>query len=191
MAALSNAAQAAHDFANLNRQIEHIHFFTDNTSAISTIFNPGKGSCQLYASNFHQLMCKFLDGDPGNTLDIAWCPSHSEILGNTRADALAKEACELDWSTSPRLGGSTIANRIPPSLNPTPHFKTLRRNRELFGRIVQCRTGHAYTAILGTHKGIIALTQFLKDSGAFTCTGKDILPRSLPEFIDKPLPQID
>ena len=46
-------------------------------------------------------------------------------------------------------------------------------------------------AILGTRKGIIALTQFLKESGAFTRTGKDILPRSLPEFIDEPLPQID
>ncbi|TFK59384.1 hypothetical protein BDN72DRAFT_780832, partial [Pluteus cervinus] len=42
-------------------------------------------------------------------------------------------------------------------------------------------------AILRTPKGVIALTQFLKESGAFTRTGKSTLPRPLPGFIDEPL----
>jgi len=40
---------------------------------------------------------------------------------------------------------STGSNRIPPSLNPTKHFVALKDQREVFGRLVQCRTGHAYT----------------------------------------------
>ncbi|KAJ7471919.1 hypothetical protein FB451DRAFT_1251417 [Mycena latifolia] len=36
-----------------------------------------------------------------------------------------------------------MANRFPPSLRPTPHFRTLKR--EIFGRVTQCRTGHGYT----------------------------------------------
>jgi hypothetical protein len=34
---------------------------------------------------------------------------------------------------------------VEPSLNPTTHFRNLKENREVFGRLVQCRTGHAYT----------------------------------------------
>jgi len=36
------------------------------------------------------------------------------------------------------------ANWFPPSLQPTPHFKDLRDKRELFGRLLQCCTGHGY-----------------------------------------------
>jgi hypothetical protein len=40
-----------------------------------------------------------------------------------------------------------IANRFPSSLRlrPSKHFTALKNNRELFGRTVQCRTGHGYT----------------------------------------------
>ncbi|KAJ6528059.1 hypothetical protein B0H19DRAFT_969320 [Mycena capillaripes] len=36
-----------------------------------------------------------------------------------------------------------MANRFPPSLKPTPHFKSLKR--EVFGRVTQCRIGHCFT----------------------------------------------
>jgi hypothetical protein len=35
--------------------------------------------------------------------------------------------------------------RFPPSLRPSAHFSSLKNNRELYGRTVQCRTGHGYT----------------------------------------------
>ena len=38
-----------------------------------------------------------------------------------------------------------ISNRIKPFLNPTNHFLGLKGNLEAFGRLLQCRTGHAYT----------------------------------------------
>ena len=42
-------------------------------------------------------------------------------------------------------GRFAIANRFPPSLKPTNHFLSLKNNRELFGRTLQCRTRHGYT----------------------------------------------
>ncbi|KAJ7016215.1 hypothetical protein C8F04DRAFT_982495 [Mycena alexandri] len=36
-----------------------------------------------------------------------------------------------------------MANRFPPSLRPTPHFISLKR--EVFGRVTQCRIGHCFT----------------------------------------------
>src|SRR6266568_5517779 len=42
-------------------------------------------------------------------------------------------------------GKYAISNGIPPSLKPTLHFHKLDDEREIFGRTVQCRTGHAYT----------------------------------------------
>ena len=43
-----------------------------------------------------------------------------------------------------RKGRFAIANRIPSSLNLTKHFTGLQNQREVFGRLVQCRTGYAY-----------------------------------------------
>ena len=50
-----------------------------------------------------------------------------------------------DWQRTPKKGRFAISNRIPPSLNPTKHFTELKDQREVLGRLVQCRTGHAYT----------------------------------------------
>ena len=50
-----------------------------------------------------------------------------------------------EWRSQPKTGRYAVSNQIPPSLNPTPHFRQLKGNRELFGRLTQCRTGHAYT----------------------------------------------
>ena len=46
---------------------------------------------------------------------------------------------------APKVGRFAIANRSPPSLRPTQHFLNLKNNREAFGRVLQCRTRHAYT----------------------------------------------
>ena len=50
-----------------------------------------------------------------------------------------------EWKTAEIRGQWAAANRLAPSLKPTPHFKNLYRKREVFGRLVQCRTGHGYT----------------------------------------------
>lgn len=50
-----------------------------------------------------------------------------------------------EWRKAPKEGRYGISNRIAPSLRPTKHFKELENSRELFGRLLQCRTGHGYT----------------------------------------------
>jgi len=149
----------------------HIHIFADNVSAIKTVLDPKPRQGQLLAYTFYQHMLQWLQKNPVNTLRVAWCPGHSDIPGNKQADQLAKEATLLpssseptithnihhareclkrDWTTlwrnsSPHQGSWATANWIPLSLNPTPHFLALADRRELFGQLLQCKTGHSYS----------------------------------------------
>ena len=171
MAGLMMGAKLAANFTTRRPEIMKIVFFVDNSAAAGAVFDPKPNPGQLYAARFHRKMTKFLNNDPTHSIEVAWCPSHCNILGNDRPDELAKEATQLawnaligtsrafalhrakattqlawvhDWQKSPRKGRFVIANRIPPSLNPTKHFTELQNQREVFGRLVQCRTGHAY-----------------------------------------------
>jgi hypothetical protein len=49
-----------------------------------------------------------------------------------------------EWKMAPKTGRYAMANRFPPSLKPTKHFKALDGKREVFGRLTQCRIGHGY-----------------------------------------------
>jgi len=116
-------------------------------------------------------MLQWLEKNSDNTLRIAWCPGHSDIPGNERADQLAKEVAlfpssseptithsirhareylkrswNISWRNSfPQQGSWATANRIPPSFHPTPHFLELAGRRELFKQLLQYRTGHSYS----------------------------------------------
>ena len=172
MAALAKAASIASnlvpDFPNTNR----IFIFSDSAAAVRAITDPKPGPAQYFTLSFHNLIRPLLTTHPNLSITVAWCPSHCGIPGNERADTLAKEAttlgCQIpfsttrsnakrrskstvvkmwqkDWKNTPKTGRYAIANRITPSLNPTKHFQQLRCKREIFGRVLQCRTGHAYT----------------------------------------------
>jgi len=157
---------------DLSSKITKIIFFVDNSAAAGTIFDPKPNPGQLYAAKFHHKMAKFLDDNNTHSIEVAWCPSHCNIPGNDRADELAKEATQLAWSMpigtsraftlrkakattqsawvqhwqrAPCKGRFAIANRIPPSLNPTKHFMELQNQHKVFGHLVQCCTSHAYT----------------------------------------------
>ena len=172
MAALSIGATKAAEFLQHSPNITHVAFFTDNAAATTAITDPKPKSSQFFALKFHHTIRPLLTSHNNLKISISWCPSHCGITGNERADKLAKEATELerqipfsvshsnakrrakssslklwqiDWKNSPRTGRYAIANRLKPSLNPTTHFKNLKNNREIFGRVIQCRTGHSYT----------------------------------------------
>ena len=170
MAGLMMAAKTTCKHAKRQNTINHIFLFADNTSAVSAIFDPKPAPGQIYAIKAHHHLTRFLDANPENQVTIAWCPGHQNIRGNKRADKLAKEArnrsCEApnsyslsraqrkakattgilwrkEWRSTPKLGGYATANRIPPSTSPTNAFS--RTPREVFGRLIQCRTNHNYT----------------------------------------------
>lgn len=100
---------------------------------------------------------------------IAWIPGHHNIVGNERADELAKAATRRDdmphstyanarrrnkegirqkWTESwyrdvaMQTGRFAIANRLPPTLKPRQHFT--HTPQEVYGRLIQCRTGHGF-----------------------------------------------
>ena len=172
MAALSLGASLAAEFINAHPNTSHIAFFTDNTAATLAISDPKPQAAQLFAAKFHNSITPLLETHPNLSISISWCPSHCGIIGNDRANQLAKEATQLErntpysvsrsnavrrtksttlklwkqeWEKQPLNGRYAIANRFPPSLRPTPHFQQLKDNRELFGRLTQCRTGHNYS----------------------------------------------
>ncbi|KAJ3562483.1 hypothetical protein NP233_g9541 [Leucocoprinus birnbaumii] len=93
--------KAAISKANENPEIRHIHIYADNVSAIGTIHDPKPRQGQLLALSFYNDMHKWLDAHPENQLSIEWCPGHTDIPGNDRADALAKEAISLASSSDP------------------------------------------------------------------------------------------
>ena len=172
MAALSIGATQAAEYITDHPNITHITFFADNAAAVLAIADPRPQAAQIFTTNFHNTIRHVLETHNARTIKIAWCPSHCRIKGNDRADTLAKEATQrerqtpysvscsnalrcskntilklwqIDWRNLPKEGNFAIANRFPPSLKPTPHFLQLQHDHELFGRLTQCRTGHAYT----------------------------------------------
>ena len=110
----------------------------------------------------------FLDVNRRATLEVSWVPGHMGIEGNDRADALAKEATDLEparetttlaklyqqlreemkskwiteWANKPMTGPYAIADRIPPSLAGPHTFRTLDRNT--LGLVTQERTGYGH-----------------------------------------------
>jgi ribonuclease HI len=172
MAALAKAASIASNIITDSPNIDKLNFFSDSAAAVRAIVDPKPGSAQYFTLSFHNHIRPLLETHPNLTVTVSWCPSHCDIPGNERADTLAKEAttlgCQIpfsttrsnakrrskgsinktwqrDWRNSPKTGRFAIANRIEPSLNPTKHFQHLKSKREVFGRVLQCRTGHAYT----------------------------------------------
>jgi hypothetical protein len=115
---------------------------------------------------------RFLNSNPTHTVSLIWTASHSNIPGNERADELAKNGGNLAssappyassfanmkrrakekmlndwtkiWKSTPRHGHFAISNRFPPSLKPTKRLTHLENKGEIFGRVIQCRTGHGY-----------------------------------------------
>jgi hypothetical protein len=157
MAALAVSASKAANLHNDFPNISNIYIFADNAAAILAITDPKPGPAQFFAFKFHHTIKPLLDGDPNLTITVVWCPSHCDIRGNDRADELAKAATSLecqipfsvtranarrrekrsslplwlqDWRKAQKIGRYGVVNHIPPSLNPTPHFLSLKNKRE-------------------------------------------------------------
>ncbi|KAG8794770.1 hypothetical protein FRC16_010367 [Serendipita sp. 398] len=145
-----------------------IFLFSDNTSAVRSIPSAALGSSQSESQDFLEAAKGFLDGHPQTSIHISWVPGHRNILGNDRADGIAKAACHLEpqttkttlahyyrtvkkslidawrnaWTETPRRGNYAIADRLPPSILGSYPFR--QYDRATFGLITQVRTGHGH-----------------------------------------------
>jgi hypothetical protein len=160
------------DFDIIASPITHIHFFTDNSSALFSIRNPG--SCvasQFSVIEFLKQVTSFLGMSNMHRVSVEWVPGHHGIYGNELADDRAREGTSLPsclpweatvsfrhrtmkeealerwrvlWQDNPTGHRSLYhpADHFLPSL--TPSWQLCHLPRQLFGLVLQCRTGHAF-----------------------------------------------
>lgn len=152
--------------------IRRVRFFADNTGAIQRVYKGTPGYDQLCSTRFREAIHAIVDATPNCRISVEWVPGHHGIEGNDVADDLAKrgsakvpiradystaafagnlckKALRESWTLAWRAESETRhrsdysdANRIPPSIKPSKHFRSL--SRKTFSRVLQCRTGHAH-----------------------------------------------
>lgn len=164
---LTQATKAATEYTRWHEQVRHVHVFADNTAAVTSIYEPKPTPGQLQMVRTTHMVDDFLNRDEGRTFSIEWCPGHKDVEGNERADEEAKLGSEAwsqdfttmtnakrstkesaleewrkDWQRASTTGGFSIANRMKPRWKPREHVT--HTPREVFGRLTQCRTKHAF-----------------------------------------------
>jgi len=95
MFAFAHASMKASTFMSDYPDIVHISFFSDNLSAIQSIFTPSVHPAQLCSLLFRKHIISFLHSSPQTSVTVKWSPGHTDILGNEWADSLAKDATLL------------------------------------------------------------------------------------------------
>lgn len=72
-----------------------IYLFVDNQEVLRNIRFPPSNPRKRPSTTSRMAVIEFLESHEQNRLEIWWTPSHSGIVGNERADRLAKEATRL------------------------------------------------------------------------------------------------
>ena len=169
--ALQCAAGPAFGFAlSLPTPGAHVYFFADNDAAIRCILSRAPRAGQHHSVVFTDTAEAFLTLDDTLRLTVEWVPGHEGIYGQDISDEMAKAGTTLPsalphtltltraardatkqaaatwterWRAQTRRNAFAPADRIPPSLRPTPHLQAL--DKRTLARLVQCRSGHAFT----------------------------------------------
>jgi ribonuclease HI len=146
MLALLRAISRAIRFAQ-DTQVTRLHFYVDNSSVVQAAYAAAPGPSQYIVLQIRRSLEDFLTTSPLHHVQIAWIPGHHNVVGNERADELAKEAtrhndtfhstfanaCRRNkeeilqkWTESwnrdvaAQTGRFTLANRLPPTLHSLP-----------------------------------------------------------------------
>ena len=156
---------------------ERISFFSDCTSALKNITDPGPHPGQAHSLRFLFYLKLILTVTTNTTIRLGWAPGHSGVIGNIRADKIAKEAAtgirrkheepsiaylkmcsakrvDKRWSAMrlDRLKGNQFISQYGRKRTPSNVFRNT--DREPFGRVVQTLTGHGYFGEYYVDKGI-------------------------------------
>lgn len=155
----------------LSTPITRIDFYVDNTSAITSIYDPSPHPAQLFSLMFRDRIDSALRSCDNLKIQVSWAPAHKGIKGNEHVDELAKAAVTLSpplfsstiswakeqakthpaklwrkrWLETPHQNLSAVALRGPPSPIPWKLFKkSLSGGRDSTCRLVQALTGHCF-----------------------------------------------
>ena len=173
MLALAAAARQAREMAKEvaathlpDKGLIRISFFTDCTSTITNILDPGPHPNQLsslsFISNIRHIILLF----PSIRIRLGWSPGHQGVWGNNQADYEAKLGTKLPGFHHPtqaflkgkikvrvakrmwklvksRSLGTRFINHYGVSPIPTTEF--INTDCELFRRVTQTLSGHGYT----------------------------------------------
>jgi len=174
MEGMAVAAELTRDYVSAlpdPRAISRIAFFADNTGALYRAFSAKPGKAQDCSRRFRKAALELLDANNGLHILLGWAPGHLDIIGNERADILAKrgggeatlrpdyyslsftgslrkrelsEYWQQEWVSAPRKRNSAFypADKFTPRLQPTTLCSNL--SRKVFSRVIQCMTGHAH-----------------------------------------------
>jgi len=166
-AALARALETAR---RRNTVPERVTIFTDAQAAIRRMASDEPGPGQKYALEARKHIAALRRAAPGIVIEVRWCPAHTGVEGNEKADEWAKLAAEepdargvegLKWLAT-RTGRRSAQCRSP-GLLPTSSGRSPRRNgrRHDSGleagplrRSIQCQRARGRTArLLGAPRG--------------------------------------
>ncbi|KNZ73644.1 hypothetical protein J132_10500, partial [Termitomyces sp. J132] len=164
---IAQATKAATNYAKRKRQVRHVQIFADNMAAVTLAYRPKPMPGQLQMVKITHQVDTFLGEREDRSIGIEWCPGHEKVKGNEHADEEAKKGAELwaqdhttltnakrksrekalkkwrsEWKKTLPTGGFAIANRLCPRWKPREHV--VNTTREVFGRLTQCHTKHAF-----------------------------------------------
>lgn len=170
MYALAGASSTLTRLLEIYPQLRQIHFFTDNSAAIASIADTTAHAAQEAAIIFRGHVDDVLGHKHNLQIKLHWVPGHAGIMGNERADQLAKEAVSAgepllhstlswakerskkvsastwrrEWATERRTGQAAVALRRPPRLSISPFFDKTELTRDQTSRLIQAMTGHGF-----------------------------------------------
>ena len=93
--ALAHASSKASAFVLDKPHIGEVFFYSDSSSALSSAFDPSTHPRQRCSLLFRKNVIGMLGRHPSFRIKASWSPGHSRVVGNGRADALAKRGTRL------------------------------------------------------------------------------------------------
>ncbi|PCH36470.1 hypothetical protein WOLCODRAFT_157178 [Wolfiporia cocos MD-104 SS10] len=167
--ALATAAFALPNLLARHTVIRTVYFLADNQAALQaapdTTDHPGQTLSILFRKHLDTTLRSHL----GLSVHLQWCPSHSGIPGNDRADTLAKQVVsrrsivppslswlwehncaralrrwKMDWAGCPHINAAGVTLADPPSLRLSRFHQTYTGPCHVHSRIVQLCLGHGH-----------------------------------------------
>ncbi|KAF8655477.1 hypothetical protein AX14_008141 [Amanita brunnescens Koide BX004] len=106
--------------------------FVDNKAALSSSLDTRVRCSQLASIRINSILMDRLSSSPSTSFTMRYCPSHSGIEGNERADRLTKLGAAIAPASPPRLLLSNFVNDFTKCM--TTHWRTLFASKGFRGR---------------------------------------------------------